>query len=899
MTDQEFKSWLEDQVPKSPSAEFDQKLKSQAQGLLSPQSSTFKFKRILLVVAIILVVLTFLPLVINLYLGRDKPNEWNQLKAFRGGRFEVHDAAKYEFTSPYSRLQLTEGEVRAIPSDYPLEVAFSGGFLNIEKGRCSVNIQRVKDKSMNQGPTSASPIVSFVTVSILTGMTWLDFDSELHLGEPLSLSPKDVVSFNLTENGRLQNFLINGAELAELSLDESLHFLGRIVSAENGKPIPKARVHWAKDLSPKNDGKVIYLSDGKGRRGRYFRSPFEKGIRDTGLWFPFDAQLGIEATTVGTAGYFKLRKPKKGESLIIEADGYKAYLSQVIQKVDKIESGKTYKLSRYHTIEGQVALINGKPIHPAAEVRFYVTHKIPATEKTARWSVDVNEEGRFNIATDDVKEVQLLTSVTGCEDQRLNIQLNKDQKATPLKLILAPRPATFGSIVTTDGKPLQGVDITIREFDGSSSREKRKRGVKTNSKGLFISNVSSTSLELETFKEGFKVWKGKADPNQSLNITLQPAIKQIVEGLVVDSKGHPVKNLGVSATRKAGGDLAFGKVEIESQTQEDGRFKFELYPGRYLMTLHPKYSKEVTLYGAPYLTIVPWSKENRLSLPFSIGTVEVTSDKKLPVLRVNLPEMGSIQGFETSPAQGRPLKQSNIGLLSYGIRDWGTVIAYLKTDLQGKFVFENLAPGRYGLSKDQHIQLIEVESGSNEVFLDTKTAVVAGSVQRDGKPIGVSKVIFGRWEKGELTHTTYCRTNAQGEFEHTKVPLGRVSVLISDQRVTGTTMMTKLDLKENVRGLKIDWPKVQIKIKAQKSLPKNSRVKVKFLEFDGLVLKRLAQPHYLTAGTAQSDDQLNYVLKGVSPGRYLVYFDGEGIDERIEIAVEDQDVTLQLENSSD
>ncbi len=382
----------------------------------------------------------------------------------------------------------------------------------------------------------------------------------------------------------------------------------------------------------------------------------------------------------------------------------------------------------------------------------------------------------------------------------------------------------------------------------------------------------------------------------ALSLAAQTGSEGSIAGRVLNSvTGAPVRKALVRLNPEGDAPLMAG------ETDADGRFQFTGLPaGKYWLSAHHAGFTDRTYGARPNLQFGP---------PFVLAPAEHRTD-----VDIKLPPLGAISG-RVLDEDGDPIAEAFVTILKQtyrnGRKEWNQISGAMIDD-RGEFRVSNLAPGKYLVAAGARGRVLTTRFRNPgelpekpemiyvPAFYPNATTTTAASVldlasgaDLQGIDIHVSKapsfhvrgIVTGQESAGPGTvNVQVSPRNGDplafgsgaaiqqpgGRFDIAGVVAGQYTLAVIAGSGQNHTFSTQdLAVTGNVTGLVLSIPP-PFDLPGQVTLAE-SGARVKLADFTAYIQQ---MPGRYTRQEAQADATGKFILKGLSPGRYWIYFGG-------------------------
>lgn len=542
----------------------------------------------------------------------------------------------------------------------------------------------------------------------------------------------------------------------------------------------------------------------------------------------------LPKATTDEAGRFTLRNCKEGSlPVTVQADGYAPDLQLATAGKDRPEI--VFKLGPPAKLRGKLVDPDGKPIAGA----FFAADTWRG-HRCLEYRINTDSEGRFTWDNAPHDDVQYDMGKQGYISVRNRVIPADGEEQT---IVMQPEVNVTGTVVDAAGKPVE----TFRVIIGRKYRENsrlyfnRDYNVSEFTRGEFElkfdepAYMSQLLIEAEGYRpiktESFKL----ADGNRHFDLTVEQG--QPLTGKVIDNDGQPVVDANVVLLAEDANNLSLRNGAVDrapqrphTKTDSAGEFQFAEQTGPLVLAVFHKSGVAGLLTNrtggkVADIKLRPWgriegtvmrgseagagqrvdyysrdSSRNSLFVP-GIGGIQ----PDLVAAENDQPQSGVLNTFQAlseslAPAASALMnsqenKRASELLRKIRPRVWDN--RNMITDQQGKFVFERVAPGQIGVSRQivvprgngsthytTHPVHVELAAGETaKVTLGGEGVPVIGKIEAglpDERP-----VVWGACPPVELRDTTknvpgrlLGRINPDGTFRVSDVPPGTYELKI-------------------------------------------------------------------------------------------------------------------------
>lgn len=422
-------------------------------------------------------------------------------------------------------------------------------------------------------------------------------------------------------------------------------------------------------------------------------------------------------------------------------------------------------------LAGQVVDEAGKPV-AGARVR---THTYRGEERTV-WS---GADGRFTLRQLPAGRPHEVTAVSegfAPLTQSANVPA-PGRTAPPLRIVLGRGAAAVGRVVTGDGLPVAGAELSLAQLSDSTgfSDEEPVRAISDQAGRFRFPNVSPGVFDLQAKRAGFApaFREGLEISAKSKEVDLGEIVLEAgaaIEGRVTDERGNPIARADVFLSAEEDFGAFFGAGERAVVTGADGRFRFPDLPrGR-------RFELMVTREGFA---------------PASLPGLEARPGSPL---RIELREGRTLAG-RVVDADGEPVAEASISLLETtqitlegsGFSSGSMTRGVAKTGEDGRFVIADLEPGTVELQVDapghrrKRVPGLRIpehgDAPAVEIALDPGAAIEGRVLDAQGTPVrdAMVRAEGERNEEGVLSFAGG-HTDADGRYRLNGLEVGRHEV---------------------------------------------------------------------------------------------------------------------------
>ncbi|MEM7163858.1 MAG: carboxypeptidase-like regulatory domain-containing protein [Planctomycetota bacterium] len=903
MSERDFEGWLEKQMPDTPSPDVDAKILAAGKAMLANRRAATQPSRWrgLAQAAAILLAITGGLLLSPWNPWRDAPTvETQRIAAAGNGSFQVTADASYETDPLSSWLRLEAGACTAEAVDVPLETAFPGGILRVERGRGSVQLFTEKEAvvEITKKKFKRGSVVVVLTLALGWGVVELNDGSQpLAVGaervlvvEPAAVAGEfDVQDVKAnTESAAPSNVAVAPSEPASVEDEATPKFRGRVVDLATGEPIAGARVGWVNVWVP--GAGAIIVSHPKSQV--FVGHPTSLVIDEELVQLPFTPdplmKLRVEART-DDEGFYELprEREKEAEFLIVVADGYQpGFLREAPPEGETPVSALQVK----RRVFGQVVAASGEELRgEAMRMTLRVVFDLPGhPDWQGSLVVYLEDDFSFDVDLGDVDDVKFTLSAASYEDLELSTSLLAGDN--DVRLPLVDHAYLAGKVTDESGQPLAGVNVLVRSRARSLfSRSMNHFSATTNEAGQYLATTYGPVIEVTTEKEGYATGEfTKVPAGKPFDITLRPTENGALRGLVVDSRGNPIANANVRAIRNGVGVIR----AFVLRTDDTGAFSAsDLPPGKYRVVASPDMEAQQT--DSPF--------------PEEIGVVHIGVEQEEVVISAGAETAGvelriaggAIVMGTYRDEDGAPRKNERIALYRPDLLGGDHQrVAALVTDGEGHYAFHGVPSGTFAVYVEGlgNYKLVKVKgTGEHIVDVGGATSVFRGRLFRGSEPVARAAVAIGRIEEGGGLDTRIGGTDDDGRFSFERVARGRYVLHITDKQ-TDTVLLDIIDVTKDERELEIDWPTTVTTIDVSASpVPAGTELLLELVDIPGIPIAQLVPASYLRIAKATTEDGATFELTGISPGHYRASLLGVEPARSVEIRVQRRNATFTLD----
>jgi protocatechuate 3,4-dioxygenase beta subunit len=544
-------------------------------------------------------------------------------------------------------------------------------------------------------------------------------------------------------------------------------------------------------------------------------------------------------TPVDESGAFTLEaEPFVACRVRAEAPGYAPSFSDVVEVKDTDIKDVAVVMKTNVTISGEVVDFRGEPVERAvleATQRLWLG-VTSVFESFGRMVSD--SSGKFTFSNLPPGEIRLTAQKEGfAPSQQLTFTLNPGEVKTGVKIVLRESRCIAGRITNTEGEPVENVYVSVYATDRS---ENSSGNTRSDDEGHYrIEGLADTlhdiSLHHPNYGDEFRynIEVGRED----LDFVLHAKGNVTFIGKVVDWKsGEPIANFAVSSQSGA---------QPVKDPDVAGQFKAENLRSGSTYSFHieaPGYS------SLDSGNIVMPEGEQMFEKTFAMGPG------------------GSIVGRVIKRDSKQPLSGLDL-YVKHTVSDWEARYrppdAIAKTDEEGRFRFDNVPDGKNTVVFDPpapfvtYTRQITVEHGGVADLGDVEIgsgAVVKGRVLLlpNDIPVPATSVELQSQDGHFKTKTT---TDNSGAFEFKGLEKWWYMLRVPDYDVSYDFRMEENEIKEY--DFRIGSSILRGRV-VRNGKPVIARVTLRQMDFD-------------QSKVADTDDQGNFEIKNMAPGRWLAY----------------------------
>ncbi len=326
-------------------------------------------------------------------------------------------------------------------------------------------------------------------------------------------------------------------------------------------------------------------------------------------------------------------------------------------------------------------------------------------------------------------------------------------------IVLEPGERVAGRVIDPQGRPIDGVEVTVQQGDLRMPFVMRGMGATgrppdavTGTDGMFLleDRQKGEAIELSLSRSGYGAARQpgvKVPPEMPIEITMQPASK--VSGAVLDQDRKPLPGATVTLRRSQTGGIGGAVIKMMMQddatVDDQGRFLFEdIEPGTISLS-----------------AVAPGRREAKRD------SIEVPAGEDLAGVDLTLPPGAVITGRVLAP-DGRAAIGVEVGVVDEGQAEMARMRGPV-SDGEGRFRIEGVEPGAVSIEAThpdyvRTVKDIDARAGINVVNLELGGGnEVSGSVlDPEGAPIAGAWVCLG--PKGRAWGGADTTSAADGSF---------------------------------------------------------------------------------------------------------------------------------------
>jgi len=621
-----------------------------------------------------------------------------------------------------------------------------------------------------------------------------------------------------------------------------------------------------------------------------------------------DESYGKNAET-GDDGSFRIAGlPAGSVDVAIEAEEFSPLTQEVVIEKE-MDAETTFKLEDGLVISGSIEEPDGSLVE-GLSMRVWGPSG-PNSHTHISKNPDISDDGAFEVA--GLARGKYTISFLDSESGRTVHSLSDVEAGAEWALIiLGARKTLTVQAVGPDGEPVGGAEVTIQRKDDSNSfRMYSSRGsdMTTDSQGRFQTEVREGSKYEVTLRK-----RPLLDAKRILDLTggaeellpdpveMQLETGNMIKGVVVNSKdGSPVIGAFVRGGRSAGPwgmhMNSFGDDDDETgeRTDDEGRFVADGLPaGVVTLTVHE---------DAEGKTVLATKK------------VSVVKGKKTEEVRIEIDEAGSISGAVVDK-DGKPVSRCTVMLYS---PDSPTEQKHEQAGVDGSFLFERVAPGRYMLmhfmmtrrrpkfSMPSPVSVV-VEAGKETTTTlggkEVGDSALKGSTKLRGVPFASGKISFmpytdGKQNMGNMfgmyAGVRQANIATNGSYEVKGISPGVHIVRIekeAEEWAARAQFVGKINILEDQKTLDIDISGATLggAVNGPDGVPAES-VRVTATQEGAGIMHR-----HLLARMALTEEDGSFHIENMAPGVYdITIQDNElGQASRRGVQIGKEDVQIQI-----
>jgi protocatechuate 3,4-dioxygenase beta subunit len=537
-----------------------------------------------------------------------------------------------------------------------------------------------------------------------------------------------------------------------------------------------------------------------------------------------------DRATTDDAGRFTISGPLEGESVLVAAaPGYVPSLEGEVV----LAEGRSIALSMQPaaSVRGRVVDADGAPVAGARvhyarvfDARFSPRRRFVrgAGDGRARFfgtqrHGETNAEGRFALSgIAPERDGEVLATAEGFAPSRVPVDgLEPGAVAKDLEIVLTPGATIAGRVVDAEGEPIEGVIVGASEHSRmprfalfAQRIEDSGRMTRTDAAGRFaLEHVPDGEFDVRFERRGFapavrRAVAVKDGAGTELgDVELPPGVP--IRGTVVDAEGAPVSDVEVYVLGGAMPGLArmrrvptWAGLEPSATSSADGAFLVE------------------DRARGERVSILAQAKGYALGR--AIG-VEVPSPEPL---RIELTPASRVSGVVLD-ADDRPIVGASVRLSSPQVGGGGRRMRFgrggaAETDSEGRFVIEDVVPGRWVISADATGYLdavrppFEVPRGEDvedvRIVLERGATITGVVTSPTGESLGDVRisVTYPTERDTESTSGDSARTDAEGRYVLRGVSTGQASVVARHAEYPETTRDLTVESGDNTLDVTMD-----------------------------------------------------------------------------------------------
>ncbi|HEX5594832.1 MAG TPA: carboxypeptidase regulatory-like domain-containing protein [Micromonosporaceae bacterium] len=336
-----------------------------------------------------------------------------------------------------------------------------------------------------------------------------------------------------------------------------------------------------------------------------------------------------------------------------------------------------------------------------------------------------------------------------------------------------------GHVTTSDGAPASFVAVEVYDDEWSwvgytqtdASGNYTFGGLAT---GSYLIGFTSLDGFSQYYHQKTEMWQADAVSvvnGEATTVNEQFLSTGTITGQLRDRAGDPLRNIFVQ--------VSGGSAWYHSQTDDEGRYRMTVLPGRYVVGFEP-------IEGLWQSQFIPQQLTPRTAIQFEVRANEetVADDTMLPT--------GSLSGRFTTTA-GQPLADTDV----YITTSEGNGAASVTTDSNGEFAVPTLLLGSYKIafSHGERHQYYAGKNSFEEADLVTVRADEETRITDSLLPTGSVRVIAVDAKTGNAI-PDFCVqdvcSNGTGKATVTELPAGRHTLYVHTEG--GTHMFGEVDV---------------------------------------------------------------------------------------------------------
>lgn len=882
-------SWLDRQVPESPSPEVDQRILAAGAQLLEQRQRRWRAP---LVAAAAIVVLVLGGWILRESL-QQAPTPAPQVLAAAGqGSFTVSKDTRYQFVLHTTQLQLEAGACTVEAVNAPLETAFPGGRLRLERGHGEVEVLQEQDEIMERYGKKWKSGTLVVALSVVVGLGLLEFGDERHELEAGEQFVLRVEHTGVTPRPYEVTPLITNGEstpegLVTDATDETPKFRGRVVDAESGAPVTGAKVGWVAKWKGRGPENLIARHSNTNTIMVVRGSPTGMVIGDHVVQLPFlpsaDLEYVATTTTDESGGYELPAAEADTHFVVVTTPEYQpGYVRQTAE-------GSELALERQRIVRGR--FVDSRGAVPIGEAGFASGSGSFALPSASSWEgevrFDLDNEFEFELELGQVATLDVELQAQGYQpfEQQVALQPGINEVIFHLE----NHDHIQGRVTNEAGEPLQGVNLLIESGTRKLLWDDLKEiVVTTNSNGEFLSNIYGPKLHVSAEHSGYQKQRLRnIEISSPVDLILIPVENGSLRGIVEDEVGKPLP--GVTVTARRSGVTMNSSYSV--LTDQNGRFEIlDLAPDSYELSAYPPVDG-ASVRDTELREVVGAIHAGTEALAVQVEPGEpkvehaITVVERARIFGTYRDESGAAKAEERVALYKPDLAGSN-----------HKSVAYVHTDANGRFAFHGVPEGLFAVAipASGGFQLVRVSrKGSHEVNLGGKSASLTGRIFRANEPVANAAIAIGRLQQSGI-ETQRGWADNDGNFELEGLSQGRYLVHVRDSE-SGATFISVIELDRVDNELELDWPTTQVKVVLTgEPVPAGTSLALSLQQFEGITLGDLVPAEYLLVAQATTTDGVHFTFDGIAPGEYQIT--SMAAAERtiqVDVKVAQRDVTVE------